>query len=81
MQTFSSCGEQGLLSVCSTVASLDEELSAAVFAARGLSSCSPQALDHKLSSRGPQALLHHRGGILPDQGSNVGPHLPGEADP
>ena len=58
----------------------NSQLRASVFAAHGLSSCSPQALDHKLSSRGPQASLHHRGGILPDQGSNVGPHLHGEAD-
>ena len=61
-QTFSSCGEQGLLSSCSTWASHCSDFScwgtqamdvrASVVVAHGLSSGSCQALEYRLSSCG-----------------------------
>ena len=84
MQTFSSCDEQGLISGCGMGASLDAERSAcgllylrpmgSVVAAPGLWSTSSVVVAHGLS-------YPTTGRILPDQGSNMGPHLHGEADP
>ena len=55
---FSRCGEGGLLSSCGPRASLVAEqeiqdVQASEVAARGLRTCSPQALEHRLGSCGP----------------------------
>ena len=60
---FSSCGERGLLfvAVCGLlIAEHSRALGAraSVVAARGLSSCGSQALEHRLSSCGARALEH-----------------------
>ena len=76
---FSSCGERGLLYSCSAlaphwVASLcrAQALRCRAFSSwsRGLSSCSSQALEHRLTSCGPRHFFSEACGIFQDQGSN-----------
>ena len=76
---FSSCGERGLLYSCSAlaphwVASLcrAQALRCRGFSSwsRGLSSCSSQALEHRLTSCGPRHFFSEACGIFQDQGSN-----------
>ena len=55
-----------LLLPCCRVQALDVQ--ASVVAAYGLSGCGSQALEHKLSSCGPQALLLHSMWDLPGSG-------------
>ena len=75
---FSSCSKRGLLSSCDVQVSHCcscscwlQALQASVVAARGLSSCGSQALEHSLSSCGTQALCCFPAyGIFLDQGLN-----------